>query len=234
MPNRSSCSEPTERHNDIQFVSIIVKAATIRFKSTWATKRKVASTRPTSDKRIINELNQLLVKKLPIFIKPTTPNLTKKPLRKMENSVDASTCALSNQDENGHIGIFIIKPIDANIRLRVAKGSEGDNIGEKAAKISDMTRQKLPNIAQTYISTKASTLRSYLLCNFKSESALIVINSKQKTRINKELAHKRPRLEHRIISSKLPSKAELWRVDEAIAVIKTAEDHAAAKKKGRY
>jgi len=152
----------------------------------------------------------------------------------MENSVDASTWALSSQDEKGHMGIFIIKPNEANAKLTVVSGSAADSVGENAAKTNDTTKQRLPSIAHTYISTSASALRSYLLCNFRRERALTVMSSKQKTTIKKEFAHRRPKPEHRIINKRLPSKEELCLVEEVMEVISTADDQTAARMKGRY
>ena len=42
--------------------------------------------------------------------KPNTPNLTKKPLKNIENSVEASTWAFNNQEVKGHSGTLTPKP----------------------------------------------------------------------------------------------------------------------------
>jgi hypothetical protein len=44
------------------------------------------------------------------FTKPKKPNLTIKPLNKIENSTEASTCAFNSHEKQGHTGIFTPKP----------------------------------------------------------------------------------------------------------------------------
>lgn len=44
------------------------------------------------------------------FHNTTTPNFTKNPLKKIENSVDASTWAFNNHEVKGHMGILTAKP----------------------------------------------------------------------------------------------------------------------------
>ena len=232
VPNRNCCSDPVERHSAIQFVSTIVKAAITRFRSTCAVRRRDASTKPASESSSANELNQLLAKKPPTLNKPTTPNFTKKPLKKTENSVEASTWAFRSQDENGHMGTFTIKPAEASTKPTTVKGSVAESAGENAVNTRERTKHRLPNIAQTYISNNASALRSYLLWIFKRERAPAAINSKQKMTEKSESAHKRPRPEHKIISKRLHSSGEFWRVDEAVNVSKKPDDQAAAKTNG--
>ena len=51
-----------------------------------------------------------------------TPNFTINPLSKMENSVEASTCALSSQDINGQEGTLTPKPTTRNKAISAEEG----------------------------------------------------------------------------------------------------------------
>lgn len=106
-------SVPIARHKAIQLVSMIVKAATILFKSTCAKSLSVASKIPITEIAQIRACTPAPATQTN-FIKPRTPNLTKKPLRNIENSVEASTWAFSSQEEKGQSGTFIAKPAKAN------------------------------------------------------------------------------------------------------------------------
>jgi len=81
FPKISKTSTPDVKQKDNQFVSITVVKATILFTSTWENNLKTPSTIPKLDSiRIKNTPNiELHITKL--FIKPQTPNFTKKPLK---------------------------------------------------------------------------------------------------------------------------------------------------------
>jgi hypothetical protein len=70
----------------------------------------VASTNPIKPNTPTKENNPDNPKSVKTLKNPKTPNFTKNPLRKIENSVDASTWAFNNHDINGHKGILTPKP----------------------------------------------------------------------------------------------------------------------------
>ena len=81
---------PDKRHKDNQFVSITVSKAIILFKSTWPKRRIVPSIIPI----VANDEKKKDTRQSLFWInltRPITPNLTKKPLKNIENSVEAST-----------------------------------------------------------------------------------------------------------------------------------------------
>jgi hypothetical protein len=79
------------KQRTIQLVSTTVVQATMRFKSTWLNTLKDASIKPINAIELTNIIDDVDATIHKVFIKPITPNLTKKPLKKIENSVDAST-----------------------------------------------------------------------------------------------------------------------------------------------
>jgi hypothetical protein len=91
-----------------------VVKATIRFKSFWAKSRIVASTIANEEMANTTEYNQSELNESSIRHKPKRPSFTIKPLNRMENSTEASTCAFSNQEKNGHTGILTPNPIMKN------------------------------------------------------------------------------------------------------------------------
>lgn len=107
-------SNPVKRQTPIQFVSRTVVKATILFKSTCKHILEKASNKPTIDKIKTKFIANVEVVNIIDLYKQINPNFTKKPLKKIENSVDASTWALSSQEVKGQSGSLTEKPNSKN------------------------------------------------------------------------------------------------------------------------
>src|SRR5574343_581034 len=95
---------------ETQFNSITVVRATTRFKSRWPSNRTQASAIPTTESaKKINAAGPEEAQER-TRQNPKTPNFGITPLSKIENSVDASTCAFSNQEKQGQSGTLTPNP----------------------------------------------------------------------------------------------------------------------------
>jgi hypothetical protein len=105
-----------------QFISITVVSATIFFKSLCDKSRKKASSiaRDASTSTSDNAAGDASVFKIRHIA--STPNFTIKPLSRIENSVEASTCAFSSQDTNGQEGTLTPKPTTRNRAISEEEG----------------------------------------------------------------------------------------------------------------
>lgn len=92
-----------------QFISKTVVSATMRFRSRCAHNREVTSI-------IANKQRPAKQNKASgcacgaNWAMPKAPNFTIKPLNKIENSTEASTCAFKSHEKHGHRGTFTPKP----------------------------------------------------------------------------------------------------------------------------
>jgi len=110
--------------------------------------------------------------------RPITPNFTKYPLNRIENSVEASTWAFRSQDEKGQRGTFTANPT----KRRRSETVEYPSVDDDARTQSDETRAKLPTTLQRYISVRASTALSALAVIRSRQRAAKSMSSKAKTR----------------------------------------------------
>jgi hypothetical protein len=101
---------------------------------------------------------------------PRAPNLTITPLSNIENSTEASTCALSNHEKQGQIGNFTPKP-NRNIKLATLVALVENltwssvKIPSEKYNIKPTNKKILPAKVQKNISVTASPIRSDLAVN---------------------------------------------------------------------
>lgn len=112
-----------------------------------------------------------------------TPSLTIKPLSKIENSTDASTCAFNSQEKKGHTGILTPKPIIKNKPthvLSVTKVSTKLDIPYSQPKVNIPINKKiLPNKVHITISLIASPI----LSDFDVKRNKLIDNNKRHSKL---------------------------------------------------
>lgn len=145
------------KQSRVQLVSMTVRIATILLRSTWAKSLKTASKMPTTARDLTkSSVSELWLSWHTELTRPQTPNFTSKPLKKIENSVEASTWALRSHDMKGHNGTFIAKP-NTKKSDKVNEEDPPDPINCCGHTAVTTNRKKLPSTAQIAISTKASS-----------------------------------------------------------------------------
>ena len=105
-----------------QFISMTVVRATIFFKSLCDRRRRKASSIAKDASTNTNDSAAGDANVFKIRHMARTPSFTIKPLSKMENSVEASTCAFNSQDINGQEGTLTPKPTTKNKAISAEDG----------------------------------------------------------------------------------------------------------------
>jgi len=108
-PKEVNTGPPKSKQRDSQLVSAMVKSATMRFKSRWLNKRKLATKMPKALHASNSPAHFESGTQVRTSNRPHAPSLIMNPLSRIENSTDASTWARKSQEKLGQRGTFTPK-----------------------------------------------------------------------------------------------------------------------------